>query len=87
MCHRPQRLAEIIAILDSFGIQTKRLRMVHKLCTAPPWLVLIEGQKSARQGLEILPPLITRNSDGTQSQELIEIYAKGRANFIDSIDA
>lgn len=81
ICHKPQRMAELIKTLGEHGIVTKRLRMVHKSPKTSPWLVLLEGQKGAAEGLEVLPPMFTTDGAGGQSEELLEIYGRYSADF------
>lgn len=51
MCHRPERLADIICSMRANKIEPKRLRFVAKNEKSAPWLVLIEGKKDAKPSL------------------------------------
>lgn len=51
MCHRPERLADIICSMRANKIEPKRLRFVAKNENCAPWLVLIEGKKDAKPSL------------------------------------
>lgn len=51
MCHRPERLADIICSMRANKIEPKRLRFVAKNENTAPWLVLIEGKKDAKPSL------------------------------------
>ena len=53
----PERLAALICAMRSAGIEPKRLRLFCRRQNAPPTLVLLEGRRGSREGLEILPAL------------------------------
>lgn len=57
LCQRPERLAEVITLMAAQGIEPKRLQLVCKNQSAPPWLVLVEGRLGGRPGLRVLPNL------------------------------
>ncbi len=78
MCHRPERLADVIVAMRTAGIEPKRLRTVHNVSGKAPWLVLIEGRRGGNPSLEIMPPFVMRNADGSDSPELAQIYANYR---------
>ena len=74
LCHRPERAAEILALLHSHGIEPKRLRFVQHSRAKKPWLMLVEGMFGARPGLEVLPVLLATGEDGAVSPEMRAIY-------------
>lgn len=51
MCHRPERLTDIICSMRENKIEPKRLRFVAKNENSAPWLLLIEGKKDAKPSL------------------------------------
>ncbi len=51
MCHRPERLTDIICSMRANKIEPKRLRFVAKNENTAPWLLLIEGKKDAKPSL------------------------------------
>ena len=57
MCQRPERLAEMMALMRTYKVEPKRLRLVCKCVGQSPWLVLIEGRRSGNTGLTIEPTL------------------------------
>lgn len=57
ICHRPDRLAEILEKMHNYRIEPKRLRFVSQRYSLPPFLVLIEGKKCSKPGLTVLPAL------------------------------
>ncbi len=58
--NRADRLAEVIFAMKSRGIEPKRLQFVRGKENAKPYLILLEGTKGAKEGLEILPDHINR---------------------------
>lgn len=74
LCHRPERLVDIIATMRAQGIEPKKVRLVTSKTGEEPFLVLIEGKKGAKSGLRVLPELTVRNHDNTWTQEMSEIY-------------
>lgn len=72
--HRAERMAELICRLSASGLEPKRLRTVAHSAASSPSLVLIEAKRGAKPGLKIMPPLILRNDDGSESAEVLRIY-------------
>ncbi len=73
MCHRPERLAELMALMTEYKVEPKRLRLVAQRKGEEPWLVLVEGRRSGKVGLRIEPTLYVEEN-GSFSDEMIEIY-------------
>lgn len=73
MCHRPERLCDVICAFRESGIEPKRIRFVQKRPDTEPWLFLIEGKKGAKPHIRVLPPLIIQNPDGSNTDELNSI--------------
>ena len=76
MVHRADRLADIITALKKYNLEPKVLRVVYPKATKEPNLVLIEAKKGAKSGIKILSPLILNNEDGTETEELKQIYCR-----------
>ena len=55
LCLPPRRLAEALALLEGAGISPKRLQLVQHRPGRAPFLVLLEGRRGGRPGLEVLP--------------------------------
>ena len=58
LCHRPERLAEVFAVLRAHRLEPKRLALVKNSPGGAPWLFLVEAQKNRRTGLKIEPDLL-----------------------------
>lgn len=74
LVHRPERLADVICTLSKNGLEPKRLRFVQHSSINAPNLVLIESRRGGNIGLSVLPPLILTNNDGTDTDEIKNIY-------------
>lgn len=60
LCHRPERLAEVLAVLRAYRLEPKRLAFVKNEPDAAPWLFLVEAQKNRKTGLRIEPDCLIR---------------------------
>lgn len=69
LCHRPERLADVVQALRTARLEPKRLRPVQQRADTAPWLLLWEARKNARPGLSLLPPLILEDGEGRPSPE------------------
>ena len=55
LCHRPERLAELMCALREAGLEPKRLQFCAHSPGHPPFLVLVESVRQGRPGLKVLP--------------------------------
>lgn len=74
MVHLPERMAEILKTMSNAGIEPKRLQLVYPAVKRKPTMLLVEGVRGANPGLDVLPPLVVYNSDGSYSEEILEYY-------------
>lgn len=81
LCHRPERLVDIMTLMREFKVEPKRLRLVQQRAETKPWLLLIEGKKGSRPGLTIEPALIVEDENGEYSRQMSEIYNKFNTDF------
>ena len=58
LCHRPERLAEVLAVLRTNRLEPKRLAFVKNRPDAAPWLFLVEAQKNRKTGLRVEPDVL-----------------------------
>ena len=82
MCHRPERLAELMSLMTEYKVEPKRLRLVCQRKGEEPWLVLLEGRRCGNTGLRIEPTLYVEE-DGKFSKEMIEIYGAYKEAYLD----
>ena len=72
MVHDANRVAEIIEELALFGLKAKKLLFTQSHLNTKANLVLIEASKGGKHGVEVLPVLITNNTDGTYNHDLLK---------------
>lgn len=58
LCNRADRLAEVLYTMKEYGVEPKRVQFVRGTKDSPPYLLLAEGTKGARQGTAILPDAV-----------------------------
>ena len=78
MVHLPERLAEITLTMCQAGIEPKRLQFVYPRVDKKPNMVLIEGVRGAKPGIDVLPPLLVYTTDGTYSEDIMKLYEQDR---------
>ena len=81
MCHRPERLAELMSLMPKYKIEPKRLRLVCQRKGEEPWLVLLEGRRCGNVGLRIEPTLYVEEN-GEFSAEMLEIYGPYKEAYL-----
>ena len=81
MCHRPERLSELMCLMSKYKIEPKRLRLVCQRQGEEPWLVLVEGRKSGNKGMRIEPTLYIEKNGGF-SPEMIKIYGSYKEAYL-----
>ena len=82
MCQRPERLAEMMDLMRKYKVEPKRLRLVCKCVGQSPWLVLLEGRRSAKTALTIEPTLYIEDGNGNFSDEMINIYGSYKEAYL-----
>ena len=70
----PERFAESMQLAFKYGLQPKRLQWVHSRIDKPAWIFLMEMQKGGSYGLDVLPPLIMYNADGSYTEQVQKYY-------------
>ena len=74
IAQKPDRLTAAFSAVSRYGFEPKRARFVHHTHASPPSLVLIESRRGAKPSLKIEAPLILKNGDGSDSDEIERIY-------------
>lgn len=74
LCHRPERLCDVIISLREAGLEPKKLRLVQNEAGTSPWLLLCEAKKGGKPALTVLPNLILYENE-TPTAERQAIYA------------
>lgn len=70
----PERFAESMQLAFKYGLQPKRLQWVHSSVDKPAWIFLMEMVKGGSYGLDVLPPLIMYNADGSYTEQVKKYY-------------
>ena len=81
LCHRPERLAELMSLMTKYKVEPKRLRLVAQRKGEEPWLVLVEGRRCGNTGLRIEPTLYIEEEGGF-SKEMLEIYGPYKEAYL-----
>lgn len=76
LCHRPERLCDIIYSMRSGGVEVKKIRFVAQKEGKQPWLVLVEGRKGGKSGLTVMQNLLMSNENNEPTEELKEIFSE-----------
>lgn len=79
MVHRPFRLTEIMCLMHQYGIEPKRMRLVHPFIDKEPNMALIEGLRGGNPRITIEKPLIVYDKPGEYTQEIYDIYGYSSA--------
>ncbi len=74
----PERFTEAVSLGAKYGLELKKLQWVHSFVEKPAWIFLAEFVKGGAPGLEVLPPLIMYNADGTHSKQTLNYYGIDR---------
>ena len=70
MVHRPQRMIEILNLMQKYDIEPKRIKFVYPKYNKESHILLVEGIYKGKKGLKIEPPLYAHNDDGSYSDEV-----------------
>ncbi len=73
LVHRPERLAELIAIGAGHKLEAKRLCLVRHRPDGPVNLILLQFRKGGKPGLK-WEEILLRNTDGSPTPAYKEIY-------------
>ncbi len=69
------RAVDLFSAMRAARLEPKRVRMVHSFIGADAPLVLVEGVKTGRSGVKILPPLTIYREGKSYSEEVASIIA------------
>lgn len=74
LVHRPFRLAELIRTLGNYGLEPKRMQLVHPYLDREPNMVLLEAHRGGKPRMTVEKPLIIYREPGVYMDEIYEIY-------------
>jgi tRNA1Val (adenine37-N6)-methyltransferase len=70
------RAVDLLKSMSDVDLEPKRVRVVHSFADAGAALVLVEGVKGGRSGIEVLPPLIVYNKTQEYTAEVAAMLAR-----------
>lgn len=76
MVHRPDRMVEIITLMQKYEIEPKRIQFVYPKVGKDSHIFLIEGMYKGNKGLKIEQPLYAHNDDGSYSKEVRKMFGE-----------
>lgn len=76
MVHRPQRMIEILNLMQKYYIEPKRIKFVYPKYNKESHILLVEGIYKGKKGLKIEPPLYAHNDDGSYSDEVKKMFGE-----------
>ncbi|RKD32893.1 tRNA1(Val) (adenine(37)-N6)-methyltransferase [Lacrimispora algidixylanolytica] len=74
MVHRPHRLIEIVTALKGYGLEPKRMKMVHPFVDREANMVLIEAVRGGKSMIKVEAPIIVYKEQGVYADEIYTIY-------------
>lgn len=74
MCHRPERLCDIIVSLRAFSLECKKIRFVVEREGKAPWLVLVEGKRGGKSGVTVMKNLVMKDENGNPTDEFRSMF-------------
>ena len=74
MVHRPERLIEIINLMQKYGIEPKKIQFVYPKKEKNANIILIEGVKNGKSGLKIEMPLIVYNENNEYCDKIKKMF-------------
>lgn len=74
--HRPDRMIDILNIMQKYDIEPKRIRFVYPKMNKDSHILLVEGMYKGKKGIKIEPPLYAHNDDGSYSDEVRRMFGE-----------
>lgn len=74
--HRPDRMIDILNIMQKYDIEPKRIRFVYPKYHKESHVILVEGLYKGKKGIKIEPPLYAHNNDGSYSNEVRKMFGE-----------
>lgn len=72
-----ERLPELIVCMKQYGLEPKRMRLVHPCSEEPAKMVMVEAKKGGNPGVEVCPPLAIYRDCGLgreYSEDILRMY-------------
>jgi tRNA1Val (adenine37-N6)-methyltransferase len=68
------RIVELLSSMRISGIEPKKMQTVHSHDASHGEFVLVEGIKSGREELEVMPPLFIYSEGGKYTEAMTRIF-------------
>ena len=77
LVHRPERMVEIIKLLQEYGFEPKKIRFVYPKINKNANMILIEAAKNGKSGVKIESPLIVYDDNNQYCKEVNSMFGDG----------
>ena len=74
LVHRPERLSEIIVLMEKYNISPKRIQFIYPKENTESNMIIIEGTKNGNNALKVVEPLIIHEENGDYRKEIENIF-------------
>ena len=74
LVHRPERLPEIIRLMQDNNISPKRIQFIYPKSNSDCNMIIIEGTKNGNNSIKIVKPLIVHNQKGEYKKEIQKLF-------------
>lgn len=74
LVHRPERLTELIAMMQKYGLEPKRMKFVHPFVDKEANMVLVDAVRGGKPYLRMEAPIVVYKEPGIYTDEIYEIY-------------
>ena len=83
MVHRPERLQEILTLMEKYHLSPSRMQIVYPKIGKDANHLLIEGRKGAHKmpNLQILSPLFVYDDNNLWTNEVLKRYNYGKEDI------
>lgn len=72
--HRADRLIDIIETMRRYSLEPKKIQFTHSKSDKNGKILLVEGIKNGKEGITVLPPLITHDESGKYSEQVLALF-------------
>lgn len=72
--HRPERFVEVVEEMKKNNIEPKKVQFVYPKKNMDANIMLIEGSKTGKPGLKILPPIYTHLENGEYTETIKKYF-------------
>jgi Predicted O-methyltransferase len=76
MVHRPDRLIEIINLLQANKLEPKRIQLIYPKKETDANMLLIEARKNGNTGLKIMEPIIVHEENGDYTEPILKLFKR-----------